>query len=229
MARVIITRGEARKQGLSRYFTGKACKRGHVDERYVSNLDCVSCVYERSKANAWYKRNRERHNANSRAWYAENSEKLKATRDRWYRDHPNYSRDWARAVPPEERKARKRAWYEANREYAIAYTAEWARRNPEAAKQVQAVVAHRRRARKAASPGQHTRADLAAILAAQGHWCANCRTDLRKAEKHVDHIIPLARGGSNDKGNLQFLCRACNLAKAARDPIEFAQAQGRLL
>ena len=46
---------------------------------------------------------------------------------------------------------------------------------------------------------------------------------------HLDHIQPIARGGTNDAGNLQILCRACNLSKAAKDPIQFMQSRGYLL
>jgi len=43
----IITRQEAKEKGLSRYFTGEPCKRGHIAERYVShNRPCVVCVWE---------------------------------------------------------------------------------------------------------------------------------------------------------------------------------------
>jgi 5-methylcytosine-specific restriction endonuclease McrA len=41
--------------------------------------------------------------------------------------------------------------------------------------------------------------------------------------------MPLARGGSNDRLNLQCLCPQCNLSKNAKDPIAWAREQGRLL
>jgi hypothetical protein len=50
MADEIITRKEARAQGLVHYCTGKSCKRGHIAKRYVSNLECVICVYDKTKA-----------------------------------------------------------------------------------------------------------------------------------------------------------------------------------
>jgi hypothetical protein len=39
----IINRQDAKKQGLTRYFTGKPCIHGHVDECKVVNKTCVVC------------------------------------------------------------------------------------------------------------------------------------------------------------------------------------------
>ena len=39
----IITRKEAKEQGLVRYYTGKPCKHGHNDERYTAGFGCVTC------------------------------------------------------------------------------------------------------------------------------------------------------------------------------------------
>jgi hypothetical protein len=37
----IVTRAEALARGLTRYFTGKPCKRGHISER--SDRWCIAC------------------------------------------------------------------------------------------------------------------------------------------------------------------------------------------
>ncbi|MCL8489361.1 MULTISPECIES: hypothetical protein [Bradyrhizobium] len=39
----IISRKEAKGRGLARYFTGEACKHGHVAERLASSRACVEC------------------------------------------------------------------------------------------------------------------------------------------------------------------------------------------
>jgi hypothetical protein len=43
----------ALQRGLSRYFTGKRCRRGHVAERYSNNGECVICA--KLRANEWKK------------------------------------------------------------------------------------------------------------------------------------------------------------------------------
>lgn len=45
----LITRKEAKNLGLKRYFTGKPCKHGHVDERYVNAGNCCRCSIERTR------------------------------------------------------------------------------------------------------------------------------------------------------------------------------------
>ena len=44
-----IARLDASSQGLTRYFTGKPCKNGHVLERMVANGTCVKCLVDKRK------------------------------------------------------------------------------------------------------------------------------------------------------------------------------------
>jgi len=45
----IITRQQAKEQGLARYFTGKPCKHGHIAERCTKRKVCKSCDMELTK------------------------------------------------------------------------------------------------------------------------------------------------------------------------------------
>ena len=46
----IITRQEAKEQGLKRYFTGEPCSKGHVAPRRTVNHSCSVCSNEQAKA-----------------------------------------------------------------------------------------------------------------------------------------------------------------------------------
>ena len=46
----IISRDEARAQGLTRYFTGEPCKWGHISKRSVIDQKCVECTLSRQQA-----------------------------------------------------------------------------------------------------------------------------------------------------------------------------------
>lgn len=44
-----LSREEAAQRGLSRFWTGRTCKQGHIAERYVSNRQCVQCNAEKAR------------------------------------------------------------------------------------------------------------------------------------------------------------------------------------
>lgn len=56
------------------------------------------------------------------------------------------------------------------------------------------------------------------ILKRDGYRCQICGSRaVDNAVLHVDHRVPVARGGTNDWANLWTLCRECNAGKATRD------------
>ena len=46
----LISREEAKKQGLYRFFNGKPCRKGHISQKYVSNMGCVECRNIKNKS-----------------------------------------------------------------------------------------------------------------------------------------------------------------------------------
>lgn len=51
-----------------------------------------------------------------------------------------------------------------------------------------------------------------AVFRRDGFRCVQCGG---QEDLEVDHITPIAAGGTSDRENLQTLCRACNAAKGA--------------
>ena len=85
---------------------------------------------------------------------------------------------------------------------------------------------HNRYARERNSPGHHTGADIASIRAGQGNRCFWCGEPLG-VHWHLDHYIPLSRGGSNWPENLDVACASCNLHKSNMMPGEFLETLDR--
>jgi len=146
---------------------------------------------------------------------------------KWAARHPERAAQYNlryRTKHPEKRKASRKAWNARNPEMVKMWRREWAREN------ILKVLAMNRnaKARRKGAQGRHNSADIERLLSMQRRRCAACSTDLRPGF-HVDHILAVARGGSNDPSNLQLLCKTCNLKKGARDPIVFFQSIGRLL
>lgn len=127
---------------------------------------------------------------------------------------------WRKANPEKER-----AWRASRATETVKRVREWRKKNPEKKR----AGDHNRRASIRAG-GRHTGADIVWLRKIQKGKCAHpwCRADLGK-RYHVDHRIALARGGDNDRKNLQLLCKPCNLEKHAKHPIDFAQQHGLLL
>jgi len=121
-----------------------------------------------------------------------------------------------RETRQKERSTYRAAYYAANREKQAAYDETYRRSNPDKTR----AKKNRRRARKRGNGGTHTAGDIKRQYDCQRGVCWWCGRDC-KDDYHVDHLIPLAKGGHNNPSNIVISCPTCNLSKSDKLPHEF--------
>jgi hypothetical protein len=189
---IIITRSEAKKAGLVKYFTGKPCSAfGHVDERYTRNGECFGCAKLRS--NDWNKKNPDQQKQYRKNYFEKNFQKEYASRKAWMNAHP----EQALELKHKKNKATV-LWAQNNRDKSNAY-----------------------QAKRRASKIQRTPAWLNAAhyfeMECVYKYCAALR--LIGLDYHVDHIIPLQStqaSGFHVPWNLQVITAQENFTKNNR-------------
>lgn len=117
----------------------------------------------------------------------------------------------------ENMRERGRKWRAANPDKASESERKWRASNPDKVRAYSRSVQQKRRAscktetNKAPTPKQ-----LTALLKEPCLYCGD-------PAEHVDHFIPLARGGAHVLSNLVPACAACNISKGAKLPdVEWA-------
>ena len=170
-------------------------------------------ISHKADRDAYFEKNKAEIYARRRARYAENKAERQAKRRAAYAENPQPVIDGVRR------------WAQNNREKVKAKSRAWAIANPEKVR----ILSSTKRARKRAQRGKLSSGIASKLMTLQRGKCACCRADLSKAGHHLDHIEPLALGGAHDDKNMQLLCKACNLSKHAKHPVEFMQSRGYLL
>lgn len=177
----------------------------------------------RSYQTAWRARNKDKAQAYNKEWRAKNQEKIKSCRAK--KDHKTIHRTrYANPEYVEKCKRRAKAWRKANPDRYNEAMRNWKVANPERAKAIEIAGMMNRRSRNLAV-GKAKSSDVKIVRARRK--CQACGVIHSRME--VDHIIALSQGGTNHLSNLQLLCRPCNRSKSWKDPIAWAQENGRLL
>ncbi len=65
-------------------------------------------------------------------------------------------------------------------------------------------------------PKQHKAYAKKMLKEEWNHECAYCGVKERNKEMTIDHIIPIAKQGTDEYSNLVPACRSCNLSKGNR-------------
>lgn len=72
----------------------------------------------------------------------------------------------------------------------------------------------------ARSGGRQQRIDRASVIERDNGRCHLCGAFPSPSDLTLDHIVPLAKGGSHTYENLAVACLSCNCAKGARSLVE---------
>jgi len=215
----------AKAAGSKYYNTGRPCIHGHLAKRKTSTRACVECARLRTLLASRRKRANPEYAAKEKVKNRERAAFLRATSPEYVEAVNEANRVYAqrrRDTDPayvERTNALRRALWEndaAFRDRTNAYVRQWLSENPERKK----AIGQNRRSLEIGAEGTFTAEELAEIHESQGYCCAFCGVDT-KVSFHVDHIIPLSRGGSNWPSNLQVLCAPCNLRKSDKTPEEY--------
>lgn len=240
----IISKEEAKLLGLTRFFTGNACKHGHIDERLTSDNRCISCkrITEKKKRDknplAYKERSRNSH-AKHRA---ERLKQQKIYSQNRMLENPELVRSMARArmskwmSVPENRlrvQESQRRRYRENPSKYINKTKEYYKKNPDyvfARKTIERIsgrsslgaFSSKLTAENCESILGYSRADFLEHI--ESLWLEGMSW-LNRSEWHIDHIRPISsfiRDGITDVAtinalsNLRPLWAKDNLSKGSK-------------
>jgi hypothetical protein len=65
------------------------------------------------------------------------------------------------------------------------------------------------------------------VLSRDRHACVYCTAALSEENFVLDHLVPVAKGGTNRKHNLISSCEVCNQRRSDSDPVDFLRENYR--
>lgn len=237
-----------KEKSFSEFHADKSSKTG-----FRSN--CKTCCKESSAAR--YKKDPAKQISYARNWQINNPEKFKEYRKNKYQANPEKAKEIAkkyRMENPDKIKEYNAKKYASNPEAAIDRVRKYRAENLEKRRQAEKkyrdnnlekvkaacklyrennrdvfkLIDQNRRARKINAGGVLSKGLADRLFKLQKGKCACCKKPLGD-DYHMDHIMPLALGGTNTDDNIQLLRARCNLQKHAKHPVDFMRERGFLL
>jgi hypothetical protein len=180
----------------------------------------------------WRKNNPEKKRQANILWELNNPEKAKESKHKWSRNNKEKRREYQtlwRLNNRDRYLAQKRLNYQRHRLDRLKYLEQWTGNNPEYKRQynknnpgIAVNNEHIRRARKKQVPCEVI---VPMVVFEENKWiCQLCFKPVDKTLKHpnplsasLDHIIPLSKGGSHTRGNVQLTHLKCNVKASVKN------------
>lgn len=134
-------------------------------------------------------------------WRLRNKTHIETYQVKWLDENPNYHKNW----------------YQENKDYRAEYDRDWKLSNPEKKRE----YGRRRRALKKSKVGFMPENYEQLLWESQKGICYYCQEAL--VEFHLEHKVPLSRGGAHDFENVCLSCPSCNVRKHIKTEKEFVK------
>jgi len=175
-----------------------------MKQRYQVHGDSI-----RERVNRYRIANREQIRAKGIEHRRTHREEIAERRRKYYREHREHCL------------AQKRRDYEKHKEQRLEDSKAY--RKTERGRLIRRALWHKREAQKLRAGGVYTSAQILEQLRRQRNRCyypACGRSKFQKVDGkyvyHIEHVVPLSRGGSNSIDNLVLSCPTCNLRKGTK-------------
>lgn len=172
----------------------------------------------------YHAENRERLSEKARKYYESNRDRMKAQAKAYYDKHRQLRSEQKkqyRKLNRDKISQQKRRYYDQNREVIVERLNKYSKTHTEVIRGCGRRAQSKRRAVKR----RVTIGDSKSIAMWEQQWrskrtvvCHWCRKRVKTVDVHVDHVIPLAKGGEHTVENLCVACESCNLSKNAKSP-----------
>jgi len=201
---------------LDAFYKDSRARDGLTGHCKVCRIEAAAQYYkrfpERVKATgAQYRaKNAARIAARKAAYYRQNIDKRKGYNALYYREHAEQIKEHSR------RYSREHPRLEQNRERSRRYRLKYpdrvkASHARQYAKHPERWTAYVHNRRTALCDIKLTVDILNEVIAASNGVCPYCGEPFE--DGHIDHIIPVSKGGTNDRENLIYCCAFCNMSK----------------
>jgi 5-methylcytosine-specific restriction endonuclease McrA len=160
--------------------------------------ECRSCQAAVNKKN--YDNNKDVILKRNKNWRLANPEYIAAEKQKWQKNNPDKVR------------VNSKRWQLKNPNYKKNYQKNWQKTNP------LKIAEYNMRRRVWLAGTQDFVITEKYLRKLKSQPCNACGST---KNIHIDHVVPISRGGNNSEGNLQPLCATCNYSKNNKLWIEF--------
>lgn len=215
--------------GLAWYYANREkvlAKAKTPEVRAIRRAQYAASIERRRELDmARHKRDREKRIARMKVYWAKNREKMQAYKKAYFqrvyplrKEHHLEQGRLDRKKHPERCKAAARKWQRANRDKCRLYEARYFAKTPG----LRTEKNNRRRVRVLAAKTDGTaKAFIRSVRSTRYLPCAYCGTIIFGKAAHIDHVMPLSRGGNHTADNLCAACEFCNCSKCDRTLTEW--------